>query len=67
MRTGVILLAAAVLVGCASQPTGPSERERLFEACRARGGNLVPLPSMRSDTTSEAANYACEVNGGSSN
>jgi hypothetical protein len=64
MRIGVILLAAAVLGGCASGPSGPTDRERLFESCRARGGFLVPLGKVRS-TTNEAANYACEVGGGS--
>ena len=66
MRTLILaaLLPIATLAGCAS-PGGPStstaEMARLEEACKARGGMLIP--SGRRFTGQPALDYPCRIHG----
>ena len=65
MRSTLIFAALIVLGGCATtgstEPTRPSELQKLQDECTARGGILQPIPGAHS--TDDRANYACEIRG----
>lgn len=57
---------ATVLAACAStgapHPTYGEQMQTLSEACRGRGGILVPLPGPQ--TGRAGADHACQISGG---
>lgn len=59
----IVLFAAVVTLGaCASAPSGPSDLDRLRAQCRARDGDLQPIPGA--NHPNEAANWACVLPAG---